>query len=144
MHLWIAIAALAAQEPATAATAATAATPAPTAPAERWESFYSDDDGSFEVDAGRLNRDGDQVEAWVRQVYAAPTQIGMKTFVLHNRVDCRRRRAVTFSMEGFMEDGTSLGLIDYAEHERPDERVSRQGSDGAMLRRLCEGTEASN
>ena len=135
MHLWIAIAALAAQEP---------AAPATTATAQRWESFYSDSDGSFEVDASRLSRAGDQVEAWVRQVYATPTQIGMKTFVLHNRVDCRRRRAVTFSMEGFMEDGTSIGLIDYAEHERPDERLSRQGSDGAMLRRLCEGTEASN
>ena len=135
MHLWIAIAALAAQEP---------AAPATTATAQRWESFYSDSDGSFEVDASRLSRVGDQVEAWVRQVYATPTQIGMKTFVLHNRVDCRRRRAVTFSMEGFMEDGTSIGLIDYAEHERPDERLSRQGSDGAMLRRLCEGTEASD
>jgi hypothetical protein len=136
MHLWIAIAALAAQEPAAAAAAAAA-------PAERWESFYSDDDGSFEVDAGRLSREGDQVEAWVRQVYATPTQLGMKTFVLHNRVDCRRRRAVTFSMEGFFEDGTSIGLIEYGEHERPDERLSRQGSDGAMLRRLCEGTAVS-
>ena len=136
MHLLIAIAALAAQVPAAPETAA--------APAERWEPFHTDEDGSFEVDAGRLSREGDLVEAWVRQVYATPTQLGMKTFVLHNRVDCRRRRAVTYSMEGFMEDGTSLGLIDYAEHERPDERVSRQGSDGAMLRRLCEGTEVSN
>ena len=109
---------------------------APTA-AERWEPFHSDAEGRFEVDAGRLTRDGDQVDAWVRQVYATPTPIGMKTFVLHNRVDCRRRRAITFSMEGFMEDGTSLGLIDYPENERPNERVSRQGSDGAMLRRVC-------
>ena len=116
--------------------------PAPSAPAtsERWEAFHSDAEGRFEVDASRLTRDGDQVEAWVRQIYPRPTPpFGMKTFVLHNRVDCRRRRAITFSMEGFTEDGTSLGLIDYPENERPNERVSRQGGDGAMLRRLCDG-----
>ena len=62
----------------------------------------------------------------------------MKTFVLHNRVDCRRRRAVTYSMEGFLEDGTSLGRIDYPENQRPDERASRSGGDGAM-RRICGG-----
>ena len=126
MHLLLAIAALAAQ-----------------APAEHWEVFHSDAGSSLEVDTSRLSREGDQVEAWVRQVYATPTQLGIKTFVLHNQVDCRRRRAVTFSMEGFFEDGTSMGRLDYAEDERPNERVSRQGGDGAMLRRLCEGTAAS-
>ena len=128
MYFWLAVAALAAQS---------------TASAEHWEAFHQDSSGSFEVDTSRLSRDGDQVEAWVRQISARPTELGMKTFVLHNRVDCRRRRAVTFSMEGFLEDGTSMGRIDYAENERPNERVSREGHDGAMLRRLCEGTAAS-
>jgi hypothetical protein len=110
-------------------------------PAAQWEAFHSDAEGVFEVDASRLTREGDQVEAWVRQVYPRPAPpFGMKTFVLHNRVDCRRRRAVTYSMEGFLEDGSSMGRIDYAENERPNERVSRQGGDGAMLRRLCDGT----
>lgn len=109
--------------------------------ASQWEPFHSDANGSFEVDTTRLARDGDQVDAWVRQVYAAPQQpFGMKTFVLHNRVDCRRRRAITFSMEGFLENGNSMGRMDYAENQRPNERLTRQGSDGAMLRRLCEGT----
>ena len=130
MHFLLAVAALVAQAPAAA-------------PDESWEAFHRDADGSFEVDTGRLSREGDQVEAWVRQVYARPTEIGMKTFMLHNRVDCRRRRAVTFSMEGFLEDGTSMGRLDYAEEERPDERLSRGGGDGAMLRRLCAGAPAS-
>lgn len=136
MNLWIPIAALIAQAPAVPA----APVPAPT---EQWEAFHDDSEGRFEVDAGRIVREGDQVDAWVRQVYPRPSPpFGMKTFVLHNRVDCRRRRAVTFSMEGFLEDGTSMGRLDYAENERPNERVSRQGGDGAMLRRLCgEGRE---
>ena len=128
MHLWIAVAALAAQ-----------ATDGP-APTGQWEEFHRDAEGRFEVDTSRLRREGDQVEAWVRQIYARPVGLGMKTFVLHNRVDCRRRRAVTYSMEGFLEDGTSMGLLDYPEGERPNERLSRGGGDGAMLRRLCEGT----
>ncbi|HST37809.1 MAG TPA: surface-adhesin E family protein [Allosphingosinicella sp.] len=109
-------------------------------PAPQWEAFHSDAEGTFEVDTGRLTREGDQVEAWVRQIYPRPAPpFGMKAFILHSRVDCRRRRATTYSMEGFTEDGTSLGLIDYPENERPNERVSRQGGDGAMLRRLCGG-----
>lgn len=118
-----------------------AAPTAPTAPAEpapQWEAFHRDGGNSFEIDPGRLSRGGDQVEAWVRQVYAEATPpFGMKSFVLHNRVDCRRRRAVTYSMEGFLEDGTSLGRMVYPENQRPDERVSRSGGDGAMLRRVC-------
>lgn len=110
---------------------------APAAAPPQWEAFHSGAQGQFEVDVSRLTRAGDEVDAWVRQVYATPTPLGMKTFVLHNRVDCRRRRAVTFSMEGFTEDGASLGLIDYPENERPNERISRDGEDGAMLRRLC-------
>lgn len=108
-------------------------------PAPQWELFYSDSDGNYEVDPARLSREGDAVDAWVRLTYAAPSELGMHTFVLHNRVDCRRRRAVTYSMEGFIEDGTSMGQVNYAEHERPNERVSRRGGDGAMLRRLCGG-----
>jgi len=129
MHLWLAIAALAAAQDAAV-------------PAERWEEFHRDAEGSFQVDTSRLSREGDEVEAWVRQVYVRPAGLGMKTFVLHNRVDCRRRRAVTYSMEGFLEDGTSMGLLDYPEGERPNERLSRDGGDGAMLRRLCDGTPA--
>ncbi|MGQ0589420.1 MAG: surface-adhesin E family protein [Sphingosinicella sp.] len=102
----------------------------------RWERVFQDADGISYIDPGTIAREGGRVLALFR-VDTSEEQLGTRTMVMHQVIDCTQRTYTVVTRELLRDDGSSLGAMSAAPDELFAQEFVDYGHDAAIYRRVC-------
>lgn len=117
--------------------AALASLQATSAPPRDWEMIYDREGEQIAIDAASLRREGDTVEAWLRGRPRPQADNPLRSLVIHALYDCRASTEITLSLEGFDENGTSLGVVQVPQNERTPQHMGEDAQERAIIGRVC-------
>jgi len=102
----------------------------------RWERLFQDADGISYIDPSSITRNGNRVLGLFR-VDAREEQVGTRTMVMHQLVDCAQRTYTVLPRELLRDNGSSLGAMSAAPSEQIAQQFADGGHDAAVYRRVC-------